>query len=129
MRVLKYRDKEELLEALEELEGDEEEIYISLRPTKEITEEILERTEALETLKCPESLYYQVGKEVEQKLQDRGVKLQPGDFTPGRPRKYSEEEIERMIELREKGNSVKEISQQMDVPVRTIYFYLNKRQG
>ncbi len=126
MEVIKCNDKEELFEKLEEIEGNEEEIYISLRPTQEITEEILERAETLKKLKCPESLYYQVGEKVAKKLKDQGVQLEPGDFSPGRPKKYSEEEIERMLELREKGKSVKEISENMEVPVRTVYFYLNK---
>ncbi len=127
MEVLKCRDKEELLEKLEKIEGNEEEMYISLRPTQEITEEIIERAEALKKLKCPESLYYQVGEKVSKRLKERGIDLEPGEFSPGRPKKYSDEEIERMLQLREKGKSVKEISQRMDVPVRTVYFYLNKQ--
>lgn len=128
MKVLRCRDKEELLERMAEIDEKDEEVYISLRPTQEIVEEVTERSEALEKLKCPESLYYQVGEKVKDKLEDRGIELEPGEFSAGRPKKYSEEEIERMVQMREKGKPVSQISEQMDVPVRTIYFYLNKRK-
>lgn len=129
MRVLRCQDKEELLEKLSKINKEDEEIYISLRPTQEIVERLIEETESIKKLKCPKSLYYQVGEKVENKLQKKGVELEPGEFSPGRPRKYSDEEIDRMIQMREEGFPVNEISERMDVPVRTVYFYLNKRQG
>lgn len=126
MKVIRAKDKEELLEEIEMLEKNHDELYISLRPTQEIVERIVEQTEALDKLKCPKSLYYQVGKKVNEKLQKHEINLEPGEYTPGRPRKYTEEEITKMIELREKGKSVQDISDHMDVPIRTIYYYLNK---
>ncbi len=127
MKVLRCQNKEELMERLSEIDKSHREVYVSLRPTQEIVDKLVDEAEALEELKCPESLYYQVGEKVNQKLEEEGIELNPGDFSPGRPRKYSETEIQRMIEMREQGTPVKEISEQMDVPIRTIYFYLNKR--
>ncbi len=126
MKVVRASNKEELLEKIERLEEGHDELYISLRPTQEIVERIVEQTDAIEKIKCPKSLYFQVGKKVNDKLQKHGIELEPGEYSPGRPRKYSEEEIERILELREKGCSVQDISEDMDVPVRTIYYYLNK---
>lgn len=127
MKVLRCRDKEELLEKLNEIDPGHKEMYISLRPTQEIVERVVKEVEELEKLKCPESLYYQVGEKVNNHLEKKGIELEPGEFSAGRPRKYTEEEIERMVSMREEGKSVKEINEEMGVPVRTIYFYLNKK--
>lgn len=128
MKVLRCQDKEELMERLSEIDESHKEVYISLRPTQEIVDRLVKETETLERLKCPESLYYQVGEKVSQKLEDEGIELNPGEFSPGRPRKYSEEQIQRMVQLREQGTPVKDISERMDVPIRTVYFYINKRK-
>ena len=129
MRVeIKARNSEELLKKIEEeLNGNVTEVYINLRPTKIILVKILERAPNVKTIGCPPSLYPKVSKKIIRALDQMGIKLVPMNHSRGRPRKYDHSTIKRIEELVKKGKTPKEISEELNIPLRTVYYLINGR--
>ncbi|MEA1993353.1 MAG: helix-turn-helix domain-containing protein [Euryarchaeota archaeon] len=125
LKVLKITDKEEVINEIEK--GIEEEIvYLSVRPSIDIVVALLENAPNLNTILCPPSLYTLTSERVKKALRKVGISLKKGSFNVGRPKKYTEDDIDKMLDLRNAGSSVIEISEELGIPRRTIYYYLNK---
>ncbi len=129
MKIIKAKTKQELLQKIEtNLNGTDEEVYISLRPTLEIIMRILEKSPGVRKISCPHSLYLQVSRKVFRVLEGKGVKLEPGEFKVGRPNKYDEDTIAMMITARKNGKTAKQISEEFEIPLRTVYYYLKQEK-
>ncbi|ASJ09309.1 DNA-binding protein [Thermococcus siculi] len=130
MRVeVKARNNEELIRKLERvLSDDVTEVYVNLRPTKEILVRILERAPNVRKISCPPSLYPKVSKKVIAALAQMGIDLVPEGYPRGRPRKYDEKTVRQVRELLMRGVPAKEISTRMGIPLRTVY-YMMERNG
>ena len=128
MRVeIKARNNEELIRKLNErLNEDVTEVYINLRPTKEILVRILERAPNVRKISCPPSLYPKVSKKVTAALAQMGIELVPEGYPRGRPRKYDEKTVGKVRELLQKGVPAKEISSRMGIPLRTVYYMIEQ---
>ncbi len=126
MRVeVKAKNNAELLKKLEGvLNVDVTEVYINLRPTKEILVWILERAPNVRRISCPPSLYPKVSKKIIHALSQMGIQLLPEGYPRGRPRKYGEETIKRLYSLAREGVPPKEISRRTGIPLRTVYYLL-----
>ncbi len=124
MKVIRARNKIELIEQIKSMEGEHGEVYINMRPTLDIVEKIIERFPNVEKIMCPPSLHVQTSRKVFKKLADKGIKLEPGEFRVGRPKKYDDETIAEIINLRNQGMPAKQISERLNIPLRTVYFYL-----
>ncbi|WP_324735736.1 DUF1699 family protein [Thermococcus sp. SY098] len=129
MRVeITARNNEELLRKIDELLNENvREVYINLRPTKEILVRILENAPNVKLIGCPPSLYPKVSKRVIRALRQMGIEVVPIKKSRGRPRKYDEAVLLRIRELMAQGKSPKEISRELGIPLRTIYYMLNGR--
>ncbi|NJF24764.1 DUF1699 family protein [Thermococcus sp. Bubb.Bath] len=127
MRVeVKAKNNFELLRRLDEsLHDGVTEVYVNLRPTKEIVVHILERAPNVRRISCPPSLYPKVSKKVINALLQLGVELVPEGYPRGRPRKYDERTVRQVQELLRKGTPAKEISQHLGIPLRTVYYLAN----
>ena len=128
MRVeIKARNNEELIRKLSErLNEDVTEVYVNLRPTKEILVRILERAPNVRKISCPPSLYPKVSKKVIAALAQMGIELVPEGYPRGRPRKYDERTVRQVRELLMKGVPAKEISSRMGIPLRTVYYMMER---
>ncbi|NJE01423.1 DUF1699 family protein [Thermococcus sp. JdF3] len=128
MRVeIKARNNAELIAKLgESLNEDVTEVYINLRPTKEILVRILERAPNVRKISCPPSLYPKVSKRVIAALAQMGIELVPEGYPRGRPRKYNERTIREVQNLLMKGVPAKEISTRMGIPLRTVYYMIER---
>jgi hypothetical protein len=128
MRVeVKARNNEELIRKLSERLNEEvTEVYVNLRPTKEILVRILERAPNVRRISCPPSLYPKVSKKVIAALAQMGIELVPEGYPRGRPRKYDEETVRQVIELLRRGLPAKEISTRMGIPLRTVYYMMKR---
>ena len=124
MIQINSRNKFELLNEIRQLNGVADEVYVSLRPTVEITEELLKQCPSLKKIHCPPSLYLQVSKRVFKALGERSIELKPGEFSVGRPKKYNLDTIKQIVTDRSSGKSAKKISQEYDIPLRTVYYHL-----
>lgn len=128
MRVeVKAKNNTELLRKLDgTLTEDVTEVYINLRPTKEILVHILERAPNVRRISCPPSLYPKVSKKIIHALSQMGIQLVPEGYPRGRPRKYDEETVRAVIRLIEQGVPPKDISSRMGIPLRTVYYMLER---
>ena len=128
MRVeIKARNNEELIRKLgERLNEDVTEVYVNLRPTKEILVRILERAPNVRKIACPPSLYPKVSKKVIAALAQMGIELVPEGYPRGRPRKYDERTVRQVRELLMRGVPAKEISSRMGIPLRTVYYMMER---
>ncbi|NJE31275.1 DUF1699 domain-containing protein [Thermococcus sp. 18S1] len=128
MRVeIKARNNSELIAKLQEALNEEvTEVYINLRPTKEILVRILERAPNVRKISCPPSLYPKVSKRVIAALAQMGIELVPEGYPRGRPRKYNERTIREVQSLLMKGVPAKEISTRMGIPLRTVYYMIER---
>ncbi|WP_148882013.1 DUF1699 family protein [Thermococcus aciditolerans] len=128
MRVeIKARNNAELIAKLQEtLDEEVTEVYINLRPTKEILVRILERAPNVRKISCPPSLYPKVSKRVIAALAQMGIELVPEGYPRGRPRKYDERTIREVQNLLMRGVPAKEISIRMGIPLRTVYYMIER---
>ncbi|AEH24040.1 DUF1699 family protein [Pyrococcus yayanosii] len=126
--VVTARNTRELLRKLDEMLGEDvTEVYINMRPTKEIIVRILENAPNVRLIGCPPSLYPKVSKKVIRALEQMGIKLVPVERRRGRPRKYDEETVRRIQELIRSGKTAREISETLGIPLRTLYYMISGR--
>ncbi|WP_297469754.1 DUF1699 family protein [Thermococcus sp.] len=117
---------DELLRKLSTLDENVTEVYVSLRPTKEVVVKILENAPNVRRISCPPSLYPKVSKRVIYALNQLGIELIPEKRPRGRPRKYDEKTVKLVREMAEKGVPMKEISERLGIPLRTVYYMVNE---
>ena len=120
---------DELLRKLSELDEDVTEVYVSLRPTKEGVVKILENAPNVKRISCPPSLYPKVSKRVIYALGQLGIELVPEERPRGRPRKYDEKTVKLVRELARKGVPMREISERLGIPLRTVYYMVRELQA
>jgi len=121
------RTYDELLRKLSALDEDVTEVYVSLRPTKEVVVKILENAPNVKRISCPPSLYPKVSKRVIYALGQLGIELVPEKRPRGRPRKYDEKTVKLVRELAKKGVPMREISERLGIPLRTVYYMASKQ--
>ncbi|HDZ35596.1 MAG TPA: DUF1699 domain-containing protein [Thermococcus sp.] len=128
MRVeIKARNNAELIAKLNEALNEEvTEVYINLRPSKEILVRILERAPNVRKISCPPSLYPKVSRRVINALAQMGIDLVPESYPRGRPRKYDERTIREVQDLLRKGVPAKEVSARTGIPLRTVYYIMEQ---
>lgn len=126
MRVeVKAKNNFELLKKLDESLNEEvTEVYINLRPTKEIIVHILEKAPNVRKISCPPSLYPKVSRRIVHALSQLGVELVPERFPRGRPRKYDEKTVKQILMMIRSGKGPKEVSWALNIPLRTVYYLL-----
>jgi len=129
MRVeVKARDNSELIRKLQKMLGPEvTEVYINLRPTKEIVVRILEYAPNVQKISCPPSLYPKVSKKIIDALSQIGVQLVPEGYPRGRPKKYDEKTVKLVREMADMGVPMREISERLGIPLRTVYYIVEKQ--
>src|SRR3989338_5681626 len=124
MHVIRGKDKKTLIKNIKKIKGDHKHVYVNLRPTLDIVQATLAQCPTLENLSCPPSLYAQTSKKVFQQLQEKSIKFTSGDFKVGRPVKYEDATAKAIFDQRKTGVPVKQISENVNMPLRTVYFYL-----
>lgn len=123
MEIVRAKNKYELITEIKDLNGCEE-VYLNLRPTNEIIENLIMHCPNVRKIMCPPSLFPQVAKKVFMGLKKIDVSMEPGTFRVGRPRIYDKQQITTIINDKQMGKPAKLIAQERDVPLRTVYFYL-----
>lgn len=124
MRLVRAKTKQRLLEEIKAIDSEDSEYYLNLRPTLDIVEAIIEKSKSVKKISCPPSLLQQTAKKVFKFAEEKGIALLPGEFAVGRPKKYDDETIKEVLSSRENGKPAKEIAAEMEMPLRTVYFYL-----
>ncbi|MFQ6137438.1 MAG: DUF1699 domain-containing protein [Candidatus Hydrothermarchaeales archaeon] len=125
--VLRSSQKEILIDEIEDkLNEDTREVHLSIRPTINILASILTAAPEVKTITCPPSLFERTPMKIREALRKIGVDFRPLLLTPGRPRSHPNWKIDKVYELDKRGFSVKEISEELDIPLTTVYYYLKK---
>ncbi|MGD2247620.1 MAG: helix-turn-helix domain-containing protein [Candidatus Methanofastidiosia archaeon] len=89
---------------------------------------LIEHGENLTTIVVPPSIYELTSERVKIYLEKARINLEKGDNTPGRPTKYTKDDIREIVQLKENGMSITQISLELDIPRRTVYYLLEKEQ-
>jgi hypothetical protein len=124
MKVVRAKTKQALIEEIKTIDSNDDEFYLNLRPTADILDALMEKNKNLKRVCCPPSLLQQTARKVFKLTQDKGIKLEAGDFKVGRPKKYDEDTIREVVESRNNGKPAKEIASELEMPLRTVYFYI-----
>lgn len=101
-----------------------EDVYVPRRISRALAARLLREHPDLKRIFVPRSLYEQTSRKVIAALRAVGVEVLPTGRGRGRPRKYGEDVVNRVIEMRRKGASVREISERTGIPLRTVYYLL-----
>ncbi|MDI3474548.1 MAG: hypothetical protein PWQ95_276 [Thermococcaceae archaeon] len=124
---IRAKNNAELIRKLEdELNEDVTEVYVNIRPTKEIVVRILELAPNVRKISCPPSVYPKVSGRVVSALRQIGVELVPEGYPRGRPKKYGAETVRMVVEMARKGLSLREISEKTGIPLRTVYYMVER---
>lgn len=101
-----------------------EDLYINQPLTSRKIMELLEENPDLKIIRCPSSLYQRTSPRYLEALKKLGVEVKPLK-KKGRPRKYTDEDRSQVKKLLKEGKSPQQISGQMQIPLKTVY-YLKK---
>lgn len=123
--MFKTRKKEGLLTEIEEGFTDEK-VYLSRIVGMDILLALIEYGENLKVIVVPPSVYGQTSERVKSHLEKVRVNLEKGNERAGRPPMYTDENLKKIVQLKNKGVSIAEISRKLDIPRRTIYYLLEK---
>lgn len=127
MKKIIAKDKKDLIKKLRsDLSDKDEKIYINMRPSVDIMVELLEHAPNVKYILCPSSLYSLTSIRVKKALERVGVLLVPFGDGAGRPNKYDDETITKLMKMYELGVPVKEIAKSLKIPPRTVYHIISE---
>ena len=101
-----------------------EEIYVNKPLSFSRIMELLEEYPHLKKITIPTSLFARISPKYLQALEELGVTVVSIE-KKGRPKKYSEKDTHKVHDLLKSGYSPREISENLNIPLKTIY-YLKK---
>jgi hypothetical protein len=100
------------------------EVYVNEQLSSRRIMEVLDSNPDLEKIMCPISIYTRISKKYMDALDELGIELEPVQRR-GRPKKYSPSDATQIQKMLDKGESPKEISQKLNLPVKTVYYLKN----
>jgi hypothetical protein len=125
--VLRSSQKDVLIKEInKKLDSETKKVHLSVRPTINILASILTAAPNVKVVTCPPSLYERTPKKIRRALGKIGIDFEAFLLTPGRPRSHPNWKIDKVYSLESKGYSAKEISDELDIPLTTVYYYLKK---
>ncbi len=125
--VLRSSQKDVLIREInKKLDSNTKKVHLSVRPTINILASILTAAPNVKIVTCPPSLYERTPKKIRLALSKIGIEFEAFLLTPGRPRSHPNWKIDKVYDLEKKGYSAKEISDELDIPLTTVYYYLKK---
>jgi len=101
-----------------------ETVYINEQLSSRKIMEVLDSNPDLKKINCPVSIYSRISKKYINALDELGVVVEPV-LKRGRPKKYSSTEASKIQILLDKGESPKDISKKLNLPVKTVYYLKN----
>ena len=104
------------------------EIYINAPLTSRRIVELMDKYPNMARILCPISLYKRTSPKYIEILKKLEIEVK-GIHKMGPPRKYDEKTITLLGEKLEKGLSPQEIAQEMNLPLKTVYYLKNKNFG
>lgn len=99
-------------------------IYVNEQLSSRKIMEILDSNPDLEKITCPKSIYTRISKKYLKALNELGIEVEQV-LKRGRPRKYSPSDAKSIQTLLDRGVSPSEVSKQLNLPVKTVYYLKN----
>lgn len=99
----------------------DQEVYVNRALSSQVIMELLDKYPNLKKIKCPQSLYVRTSKKYLKALEELGIEVEPV-LKRGRPRKYGDDEAVLIHNLLEEGYSPKDISEKLDIPIKSVYY-------
>jgi len=125
--VLRSSQKDVLIREInKKLDSSTKKVHLSVRPTINILASILTAAPNVKVVTCPPSLYERTPKKIRSALSKIDIAFEAFLLTPGRPRSHPNWKIDKVYDLEDEGYSAKEISDKLDIPLTTVYYYLKK---
>jgi hypothetical protein len=90
---------------------------------------LLEHGRNVKVVVLPPSIFTQTSQRVKTYAEKARVTLKKGEEPVGRPPKYTDETIKKIIQLKDKGVSMIQISKDLKIPRRTVYYLLEKEKN
>lgn len=103
-----------------------QEVYVNEQLSSRKIMEILDSNPDLEKITCPKSIYTRISKKYLEALKELGIQVEP-ILKRGRPKKYGSSDATKIQTLLDRGVSPNEISKQLNIPVKTVYYLKNSR--
>lgn len=97
------------------------EIYFNKPLSFSIIMELLEQYPDLKKITCPPSLFARISPKYLEALEELDVAVVPVE-KKGRPKKYSDEEVENVQRLIKSGHDPNEIAEKLQLPIKTVYY-------
>lgn len=99
-------------------------LYVNEQLSSRKIMEVLDSNPDLEKITCPVSIYSRISKKYMDALSELGIVVEPVRRR-GRPKKYSSNDATKIQNMLDGGESPKEISKKMNLPVKTVYYLKN----
>lgn len=97
------------------------EIYVNKPLSSQVIMELLDKYPDLKKIKSPKSLYARTSKKYLDALSELGIEVEPV-IKRGRPKKYGAKEAIEIHNMLMEGFTPKEISEKLDIPLKTVYY-------
>ncbi|MGB9937161.1 MAG: helix-turn-helix domain-containing protein [Methanobacterium sp.] len=99
----------------------DDEVYVNKALSSQVIMKLLDKHPDIKKIKCPNSLYIRTSKKYLDALSEMGIEVEPV-IKRGRPKKYGAKEAEKIHEMLNNGFSPKQISEELDIPLKTVYY-------
>jgi len=127
MHIIQEHSKDNLIKRIQELDKNTRELYINMRPSANLIMLMTENLPNLQILLCPPSLLGQTSTRVFRILKKKGIEIKENPIRVGRPMVHKDKTVNSVLELRTQGVSAAKISEQLEIPLRTVYYYLKNK--
>ena len=107
-------------------EDENNEIYVKRALSSQVIMELLDRHPNLKKIKVPSSLYPRTSKKYLDALSQLGIEVEPV-IKRGRPKKYGSNESEIVQKMIDEGVSPKDISDELEIPLKSVYYLKNTK--
>ena len=118
--------KETIEEELANASKHAKAVYINIPLKASDIVKILNYFSGLEVIYLPPSAYKLTSKKITNALKKSGISVRKIQTQQGRPQKYEEDILKQLKQMANKGLPAKEISELLNMPLRTVYFFLEK---
>ena len=108
------------------MDDENNEIYVKQALSSQVIMELLDKYPNLKKIKIPSSLYPRTSKKYLNALSELGIEVEPV-IKRGRPKKYGENEAKQIQKMINNGISPKEISDELEIPLKTVYYLKNTK--
>jgi len=110
---------------LHKLPSTLQEIHLSFRPSREDLQILLRRCPSLKTVYLAGYKVKTILRSTIKILEDSGIKVEVEEVR-GRPIEYPRERVEKTIELRNMGMSIRAIAAELHVPRSVVHYWITE---